>query len=91
MTEVRYDRHGKLTVMVRSSRYLMVRRPSQFPFVLSKLDWQKLSLTPIERGAAVYPIVSVGNAGHGMPHAHVLETFPSGTAIESPPDGWERT
>ncbi len=39
----RYDEHGKITPLVRSGGYMMVRRPRCMPFVMTEKDWRKLS------------------------------------------------
>lgn len=39
LAEVRSDRAGKITLMVRESGYVMVRRPRAIPFVMSEKDW----------------------------------------------------
>ena len=42
---VKYDEHGKMTVMARSGGYVMARRPGSVPFVKAERDWLRMSDT----------------------------------------------
>lgn len=37
-----YDIYGRLTFMVRSGGYVMVKRPRCAPFVMTEKEWRKL-------------------------------------------------
>jgi hypothetical protein len=45
---VRYDKFGKLTMMVYADGYVMCRRPGCMPIILIWKDWQKLSHTALD-------------------------------------------
>lgn len=61
-----YDRHGKITPMVRSGGYVMCRRPGAKPFVLSEKDWRKLPHEPLADGAE-FPLVTTYGVETGEP------------------------
>lgn len=42
--ERRVDRYGRITLMVESGGYCMVRRPGAFPFVMTAKDFRDLPL-----------------------------------------------
>lgn len=45
-TAPKYDRIGKITYMVRSGGYVMVRRPYNMPFIMTEKEWGKLPTDP---------------------------------------------
>jgi hypothetical protein len=50
----RYDAHGEIRYMTRSSGYVMCRRPRCTPLVLSEKEWARLPTEPLAEGAE-YP------------------------------------
>jgi hypothetical protein len=62
--EERYDRVGVLQAMAATAEYVMVRRPTERPFVIDRKDWESLASTAL---AAPYADDPSGVGSFGLP------------------------